>query len=82
MSMSMRNTKAELLAYIAALEGRLQQGGRDMQELRHRISVLEGALQLKQPVAEPKVVRMHGVDHRVEIERHGARTTKRYIPLS
>jgi hypothetical protein len=81
-TITMRNTKAEMLEHIAGLEARLRQGGLDMVQLRTRISVLEGAAALKAtPKAPDNIVRRGGTDYRVEVTKHGARTTKRYVPL-
>lgn len=80
-TISMRNTKSEMLAHIATLEARLMEGGRALNEARHRISVLEGTQALAAPPAE-KLVRINGVQHRVVIERSGQNTRKRFVPVA
>lgn len=80
-TITMRNTKSEMLAHIATLEARLLEGGRALNDARHRISVLEGAQALAAPPAE-KIVTIRGVQHRVVIERSGQTTRKRFIPVA
>lgn len=51
-TITMRSTKAEMLAHIKQLELRLAEGGRTANELRHKLSVAQGALALKRPTVE------------------------------
>lgn len=81
-NITMRSTKTEMFAHIGHLEQRLREGGKAMDELRHRISVLEGTQQLQQPAPQPeRIVRMNGVDYRVVVERTGPSTRKRFVPV-
>lgn len=81
-TITMRNTKQQMLDHIRALESRLMEGGRTLNELRHRISVLEGAKALAAPASPAeKLVRINGVQHRVVYERHGQSTRKRFVPV-
>lgn len=78
MNVSQRNTKAELLAHITKLEERLAQGGRDMADLRHKLSVAQGTIALKEPAPNPKRVRINGLWHDVVVEQTGQCTRKRF----
>jgi hypothetical protein len=75
-------TKAELIAYINHLEVEAIAAARCAAEMRERISILEGtrALGLK-PQPQNNIVVLRGVSHHVFTERHGARTTKRFVPI-
>lgn len=67
------------------LEQLLAQRNAEVQQLRHRISVLEGqiALGAQPPAAKPapRPVRVGGVMCNVVYERHGQATRKRYVPI-
>lgn len=67
------------------LEQLLAQRNAEVQQLRHRISVLEGQIALKaQPPAPTpqRPVRVGGVMCNVVYERHGQSTRKRYVPIA
>lgn len=76
-TITMRNSKAEMLEHIRALELRLTTAAHDAHHMRTRISVLEGTAALKEPAA-PQQVRLNGLLHNVIVERRGQSTTKRY----
>lgn len=79
MSMTMKNTKAELLAHIAAQDARLIELARELAEARLQRSVAQGAAQLR---AQPQIVTRGGQQFRVEVRRNGASVTKRFIPVA
>ena len=78
---SAKSTKVEMFNYITLLEQQAIGFARSAAELRHRISVLEGTRALG---TKPKnnVVVLRGVPHNVIVERHGARVTKRFVPVA
>ena len=78
-----RSTKAQMLeALVGKSTEAIQLAGINA-SLRLRISVLEGtrALGLK-PQPKNNVVVLRGVPHNVIVERHGARVTKRFVPVA
>ena len=81
-TITMRSTKAEMLARIHAQDALMRSAALERQELRTRISVLEGTAALRAAPAEPQLVWRGGVRCHVFVTRNGASVTKRFVPVA